>query len=115
MSRAIKKIRGKMKSDIARLDPIIDPYLYPAQLVKHLLGLKEKFDKNKFRLLYLWYDTIGLESAKRHKEIEEVTKITKADGVYFHDMSYQDLIIKLSEEYRGTHKDYIDYISERYL
>jgi len=90
-------------------------HLHPAQLIKHILGLKEKFGKNKFRLLYLWYDTIGPESAKHHREIEEFTKITKKDGVYFHDMSYQDLIIKLSEEYRGTHKDYIDYISERYL
>jgi hypothetical protein len=33
-------------------------YLHPAQLIKHILGLKEKFGKNKFRLLYLWYDTI---------------------------------------------------------
>jgi hypothetical protein len=90
-------------------------YLHPAQLVKHILGLKEKFGKNKLRLLYLWYDMIGPESAKHYKEIEEFTKITKADGLYFHAMSYQDLIIKLSEEYRGTHKDYIDYISERYL
>jgi hypothetical protein len=90
-------------------------YLHPAQLVKHILGLKEKFGKNKFRLLYLWYDTIGPESTTHHREINNFIKITKADGIYFHVMSYQDLIIKLSEEYRGTHKDYIDYISERYL
>ena len=32
-------------------------HLHPAQLIKHILGLKEKFGKNKFRLLYLWYDT----------------------------------------------------------
>jgi hypothetical protein len=49
-------------------------HLHPAQLVKHILGLKEKFGKNKFRLLYLWYDTIGPESAKHHKEIEEISK-----------------------------------------
>ncbi|MBU4348841.1 hypothetical protein KJ599_00785 [bacterium] len=90
-------------------------YLHLAQLVKHILGLKEKFGKNKFRLLYLWYDTIGPESAKHHKEVEEFTKITKADGVYFHAMSYQDLIIKLTKNYRNTHRDYIDYINERYL
>ena len=89
--------------------------LHPAQLIKHILGLKEKFGKNKFRLLYLWYDTIGPESAKHHKEIEEFIKITKADGIYFHAMSYQDLIVKLAKKYRGTHKNYIDYISGRYL
>lgn len=90
-------------------------HLHPAQLVKHILGLKKKFGKNKFRLLYLWYDTIGPESAKHHKEIDEFTKITKADGIYFHAMSYQDLIIKLAKNYRETHRDYIDYITGRYL
>jgi len=82
-------------------------HLHPAQLIKHILGLKEKFGKNKFRLLYLWYDTIGPESAKHHKEIEEFIKITKADGLYFYAMSYQDLIIKLAKNYRNTHRDYI--------
>jgi len=90
-------------------------HLHPAQLIKHILGLKEKFGKNKFRLLYLWYDTIGSESAKHHKEIEEFIKITKTDGIYFHAMSYQHLIIKLAKKYRDTHRDYIDYISGRYL
>jgi hypothetical protein len=90
-------------------------HLHPAQLVKHILGLKEKFGKNKFRLLYLWYDTIGPESAKHHKEIEEFVKTTKADRIYFHAMSYQDLIIKLAKNYRDIHRDYIDYISGRYL
>jgi hypothetical protein len=89
--------------------------LHPAQLIKHILGLKEKFGKNKFRLLYLWYDTIGPESAKYHKEIEKFVKITKADNIHFHAMSYQDLIIKLAKKYRGTDKNYIDYISGRYL
>lgn len=90
-------------------------HLHPAQLIKHILGLKGRFGKNKFRLLYLWYDTIGPESAKHHKEINEFTKITKEDGIHFHAMSYQDLIIKLTKDYRNIHRDYIDYISGRYL
>lgn len=28
-------------------------HLHPVQLIKHILGLKEKFGKDKFRLLYL--------------------------------------------------------------
>jgi hypothetical protein len=90
-------------------------HLHPAQLIKHILGLKEKFGKNKFRLLYLWYDTIGPESATHHREINEFIKITKADGVYFHAISYQDLIIKLSKDYWDIHKNYSDYIIGRYL
>jgi len=99
------------------ISPNDDKYnhLYPAQLVKHILGLKKEFSKNKFRLLYLWYDTIGPESAAHHREINEFIKITKADRIYFHAISYQDLIIKLSKEYWDIHKDYIDYISGRYI
>ena len=90
-------------------------YLHSAQLIKHILGLKEKFGKNKFRLLYLWYDTIGPESEIHHKEIDEFTAIIKADNIHFHAMSYQDLIIKLAKNYRKSHKGYIDYITGRYL
>ena len=90
-------------------------HLHPAQLVKHILGLKEKFGKNKFRLLYLWYDCMGDESAKHRKEIEEFSRVAKADSVYFHALSYQELIIKLSKEHRDSHSDYIQYISNRYL
>ena len=90
-------------------------HLHPAQLIKHVLGLKNKFGKDRFRLLYLWYDTIGPESGIHHKEIDEFTEITKADNIHFHAISYQELVIKLAKNYRDTHRDYIDYISGRYL
>lgn len=90
-------------------------HLHPAQLIKHILGLKNKFGKDRFRLLYLWYDTIGPESGIHHKEIDEFTAIIKADNIHFHAMSYQDLIIKLAKNYRKLHKGYIDYITGRYL
>jgi hypothetical protein len=90
-------------------------YLHAAQLVKHILGLKKKYGKNKFRLLYLWYDSLGHEGSKHREETEEFTKKAKADNIYFHALSYQELIIKLHKEYRDSHKDYIKYISNRYL
>ncbi len=90
-------------------------HLHPAQLVKHILGLKENFGKNKFRLLYLWYDCLGDESSIHRKEIEEFTRVAKADSVRFHALSYQELIIKLSKDYRDSNRDYIEYISSRYL
>ena len=90
-------------------------HLHPAQLIKHILGLKNKFGKDRFRLLYLWYDTIGPESGIHHKEIDEFTEITKADNLHFHAISYQELVIKLAKNYRDTHRDYIDYITGRYL
>jgi len=90
-------------------------HLHSAQLIKHILGLKQKYGKKKFRLLYLWYDSIGPESARHHSEINEFIEITKADGIYFHAMSYQELIIKLSKNYQDMHRDYVDYITGRYL
>jgi hypothetical protein len=38
-------------------------HLHPAQLIKHILGLRNEFDKARFRLLYLWYD--GLQISVR--------------------------------------------------
>jgi len=90
-------------------------YLHPAQLVKHILGLKKEFRKEGFRLLYLWYDVLGEEGAVHRKEIEAFSEVTRSDGVKFHALSYQELIVKLSNEYRSEHGKYIKYISSRYL
>ena len=90
-------------------------YLHVAQLIKHILGIKQRFGKNKFRLLYLWYDTIGVESAIHHNEINEFIEITKEDGINFHALSYQELIIRMANEHRAKHRKYVDYLSERYL
>lgn len=90
-------------------------YLHSAQLVKHILGLKRKFGKNGFRLLYLWYDVLGKEGAIHRDEIDKFYEIAKADGIYFNAMSYQELILVLSKEYGQDHVHYIKYLSERYL
>jgi len=90
-------------------------YLHSAQLIKHILGLKNKFGKNGFRLLYLWYDVFEEEGAVHRKEIKDFSEVIKSDNVKFHALSYQELIVKLSNEYRSNHEKYITYISERYL
>ena len=90
-------------------------YLHPAQLIKHILGLKRIFRKNGFRLLYLWYDVLGEEGAIHRKEIEAFSAVSKSDDIKFHALSYQELIVRLSTEYRQDHEAYIKYISDRYL
>ncbi|MBW1799432.1 MAG: hypothetical protein JRJ85_01755 [Deltaproteobacteria bacterium] len=90
-------------------------HLHPAQLVKHILGLKQKFNKNGFRLLYLWYDVLGHDGAVHRNEIDIFSEVTKSDGIKFHALSYQDLVVKLSKGYRNEHPEYIQYVSERYL
>lgn len=90
-------------------------YLHAAQLIKHILGLKRKFGKEGFKLLYLWYDVLGKEGATHSDEIEALSEFVISDGVKFYAMSYQKLIARLSNEYRKDHDIYIKYISDRYL
>jgi len=104
----------KLSKSISRTDEKFI-YLHPAQLIKHILGLKKAFGKEGFRLLYLWYDVLGKEGAIHRKEIETFSDLTKSDGIKFHALSYQELIVRLSTEYRQDHEIYIKYISDRYL
>jgi hypothetical protein len=90
-------------------------YLDVAQLIKHMLGLKEKFGKSNFRLLYLWYDAFGYEGWRHRDEIARYMEVAKSDGIAFHELSYQELIARLADNYRTTHPEYIEYISGRYL
>lgn len=90
-------------------------HLHPAQLIKHILGLKRQFGRDGFRLLYLWYDVFG-EQGKRHRdEAVEFSNIAKQDGIKFKSLTYQELIATMASKYRTEHHDYIRYITERYL
>ena len=86
-----------------------------AQLIKHILGLKTGFDKAGFKLMYLWYDVPGKEGVVHRDEIERFSEIARSDSVSFHSLSYQELIIGLSTEFRQGHEKYIKYLTERYL
>jgi hypothetical protein len=90
-------------------------HLHVAQLIKHILGLKTGFGKVGFKLMYLWYDVLGEEGAVHRDEIERFSEIVQADGLSFHSLSYQELIIRLSTEFRKGHERYITYLTERYL
>lgn len=91
-----------------------------AQLIKHILGLRtddnEKISKYKenFTLLYLWYDVPGTEESKEHQEeIEAFASIAKADGINFRHITYQK-VIEYLKNYKNEHKEYIDYLDNRY-
>lgn len=90
-------------------------YLHQAQLIKHILGLENAFGKTNFRLLYLWYDALGYAGWKHREEIEKFVTVAKADGIYIHAMSYQELIMWMARNYRGSHPKYIEYVTNRYL
>ena len=90
-------------------------YLHSAQLIKHILGLKAAVGKEKFRLLYLWYDALGEEGTIHKKEIDDFSEIVRTSGIKFHSLSVHELIVKLSNDYRSNHEEYIKYITNRYL
>ena len=90
-------------------------HLHPTQLIKHILGLKSALGKTGFRLLYLWYDAFGNAGARHREEIDVFSKIAVSDNIKFHALSYQELIINLSHEFRTNHPECIKYLCERYL
>ena len=90
-------------------------HLHPAQLIKHILGLKRQFGRSGFRLLYLWYDVLGPEGYAHREEIKKFAAVAKADRVMFHSISYQELICRIARELRPEHEAYVRYLTERYL
>ena len=90
-------------------------HLHPAQLIKHILGMKKKYGKTKFKLLYLWYDAIGHEGSNHRKEIEAFSQIAKKDYINFSAISYQELIAKINANLYDGNEKYINYMMERYF
>ncbi len=98
--------------DYSRLDA--------AQLIKHLLGLmrNEKIGrkKSRFSLVYLYYDAPGDKGAVHRAEIARFAELMASDRVNFKAVTYQDVMYNLNTilDY-NSHKEYLDYINERYM
>lgn len=106
-----------LRSFAERISPIDNEFvhLHPAQLVKHVLGLKRKFGKTNFRLLYLWYNVLGDEGKRHQDEVVNFSEIAKTDGIKFHSLTYQELIVNMAKKLRTEHPEYIRYVTDRYL
>lgn len=89
-------------------------HLDAAQLLKHVLGLKHRFERD-FTLVYLSYDVPGEQGCRHGAEIEEFSSILRADGVNFVAVSVQQWILNVQAECGGDDRAYVDYICERYL
>jgi len=107
----------KLRALAQRISPVDKEFqhLHPAQLIKHILAMKRHFKLGGFRLLYLWYDVLGEQGKCHRDEVEEFGKVTKEDGIKFHSLTYQELIISLAKRLSADHKEYIQYFTERYL
>ena len=88
-----------------------------AQLIKHMLGLLKNLShkKNKFRLVYLFYETFGADGNLHDEEIRMISEIFQKDGLNFQCRTYQEVIIDMFKNKNDEDNRYIRYLVERYL
>jgi len=88
-------------------------FLDVPQLLKHFLGLTNKYGKRGFELLYLWYDYPSLEAEKHRQEIRQFEKSVSRE-VIFRNTTYQELFKRIREK-RVANTDHINYLADRYF
>ena len=98
-----------------REDDGIYKYLHAAQLLKHMLGLKNAYGQDKFRLMYLWYDVPSAEGGVHRQEIEQFRSVLKADGIHFQSATHQEVLVAMAKRGRENDAPFLDYMAERYL
>jgi len=86
-----------------------------AQLIKHILALRNKYGPRGSLLLYLWYDECGHRAQLHREDADRFAATVATDGVRFMSMTYQSLIPALAQQLGSTHKAYADYLHSRYL
>jgi hypothetical protein len=88
-------------------------WLYPEQLLKHILGLARS--GCKWRLVYLWYNVPGPEGVEHADEVEQFAQAVREDGIDFVPMTYQSLFQTLRKRTGSNDRQYFDYLSDRYF
>jgi hypothetical protein len=89
--------------------------LGPAQLLRHVLGLRFGAPVEKVRLVYLYYDAPGDEAAEHRAEIRGFQDRIGKDPIRFVPITVQEFAVRAVRECREDHRDYVDYLAERYL
>jgi hypothetical protein len=92
----------------------VHTHLHAAQLLRHLIGLLFRNDKNGFELAYLWYDVPGAEGDVHRRELEQFATVLAADDIRFRPVSCQEYVLNLMA-HRTAHPEFIDYLADRYL
>lgn len=89
--------------------------LGPAQLLRHILGLKFGTAIEKVRLVYLYFDAIGDEGEEHRAEVRRFQQRIAADPIRFVPMTVQEFILRALNRCRSQHEEYVDYLADRYL
>ena len=74
--------------------------------------------KTEETLFYLWYDALGAEGAMHREEIEDFRKTIEdatSQKIKVRHATYQEIICNLCKRLGDSHRDYLNYITERYL
>ncbi len=82
------------------------------QLLKHVLGL-HRASQGKYRLLYIWFDSVSRESKKHRDEIEDFHQASQL-GSRFGSLTYQEFIPRLGEYCSPDDTTYLKYLTDRY-
>lgn len=90
-------------------------HLEAAQLLKHVLALRNTYGAGAFVLAYLWFDVGGDDGRRHSNEIEELCAAAREDGVTFVSKTYQELIPLLAQRLGESHRAYTNYLAARYL
>jgi len=104
----------ELAAQLARGDAIFHR-LGPAQLLRHILGLKYGIRKDQFRLIYLYLDAPGDEASEHRAEIKKFQDMTDADGICFAPITVREFILRMNTLHSSKHSRYIDYLTERYV
>lgn len=87
----------------------------PAQLLRHILGLKFGKPTDRVRLIYLYFDAIGEEADEHRAEIRRFQQCIASDPIRFVPMTVQTFVLRAVSKCREEHKEYVDYLADRYL
>lgn len=87
----------------------------PTQLLRHILGLKFGKPADCVRLVYLYFDAIGEEAEEHRAEIRRFQQSVSPDPILFLPMTVQEFVLRAVSKYREEHKEYVDYLADRYL
>lgn len=87
----------------------------PVQLLRHILGLKFGRPTGRVRLVYLFYDAIGDEAEEHRAEVKRFQQRITPDPIRFVPMTVQEFVLRAVSKCRQEHKEYVDYLADRYI
>ena len=90
-------------------------HLDAAQLLKHTLAIRCEFGLAEFGLLYLWFQPPTPDGSAHSEEIAAFAEVLDSDGIRFLSATYNDLIQDLVGLLGEEHREYLGYVTRRYL